>query len=235
MNRIDLLANKNLAKVAYTIFNSLDHAIQNSARAWNAILQAEFDQEIHRKAFKNMYKVTNISKLRAFQYRLLHNKIFCNNVLSRWKIKATQLCDFGCGMKQDICHLLLECPIVQLIWSDLKYFFAGKNIEVVINLSNIVYNTIYPKPGHIANFITLITKQFIYWCKCEDRSPTTGDVLNEIYLNMNVEKYNATIINRTVKHNEKWSIITQTGNTTQCEKVHEANISDFINHYVCHL
>ena len=48
-------------------------------------------------------------KLRNFQYRLLLNKIFVNDTLCKWKIKANDTCEICNRDKQTIVHLLTHC------------------------------------------------------------------------------------------------------------------------------
>ena len=45
-------------------------------------------------ALKNIKKISNISKLRDFQYRIIQDVIHCNNRLFYWKIVTTQQCEF---------------------------------------------------------------------------------------------------------------------------------------------
>ena len=78
-------ANSKPVRVIYQDMMSDDKAINNSAKKWNAMLQTEFEVETHSKAFKNIQVITNVTKYRDFQFRLLHNKIFCNNILYHWK------------------------------------------------------------------------------------------------------------------------------------------------------
>ena len=188
-----LLSSKTLTRMAYTMLNDKNNALTSSAKSWHNLLQDNFEWDTHVRAFKNMYKITNIVKLRSFQYRLLHNKIFCNNALFHWKIKDTQLCEHGCNEKEDIKHLLFNCRFIKPIWEEIETFSHQKNMQVEISFANIVYNLIHPKPKHIANFITLVIKQYIYRCKCEGYRPSTQRAKIEIYDNMYIEKYNATV------------------------------------------
>ena len=38
------------------------------------------------KAFQDLYRITDVVKLRDFQFRLLNNAIFTNNRLYHWKL-----------------------------------------------------------------------------------------------------------------------------------------------------
>ena len=64
---------------------------------WNVILGAEMGLKQFLKNFTNVRLTTIATKLRDFQYRLLHNLLPTNRDLVRWKIKDSFLCTF--------CHL----------------------------------------------------------------------------------------------------------------------------------
>ena len=189
----------------YRICKDDETAIIKSAVKWQTLLGETFDMGTHRKAFTALYKITNVVKLRSFQYRLLHNKIFCNNVLYHWKVKDTKKCEY-CDQDQNITHLLFYCNYIRRIWRELFEQLEMYN-DIELNCCNIIYGMVHPKSNHIANFITLIGKQFIYRCKCENSKPTTKRILMEINLIYSVEKYNAQINDKLNVHNIKWSAI----------------------------
>ena len=77
-------------------------------------------QEEMRKAFQNIKKLTNITKYRDFQYRLLSNAIFTNDRLYYWKKVDTKKCEFCECEVQTIQHLMWECRVTQIIWKSLE-------------------------------------------------------------------------------------------------------------------
>ena len=166
-------SNKKISKVMYYKIINNDKAWQHSVRMWNEKLQEEFNLSIHQQAFRNLYKVTNITKYRDFQFRLLHNKIFCNDILFYWKIKSSQICDY-CDTKQSIIHLMWSCSEVHKFWDLLKAYLCDRNSEAascVFNCANIIYNLVHPKPSHVNNFVILTAKFFLYRCKIKEKKP----------------------------------------------------------------
>ena len=111
---------------------------------------------------------------------------------------------------------------------DIQEYLKQNNIEqdVEFNASNVIYNLSHPKASHVANFIVLIAKQFIYRCKCENRKPNTRQILNEIEIYYKMEKYNAIVNDKMGKHLSKWSYITNENSNT-----HEP-LNDFIVQYI---
>ena len=115
------------------------------------------------------------------------------------------MCEYCETKVQDIKHLLYECKVVKPIWMKLMHEYVTKNNLLVVNLENIVYILVHPKASHAINLIVLITKQYIFWCKCENKTPTITGVKNEINFIYNVELYNARICNKVQYHINKWS------------------------------
>ena len=82
------------------------------------------------KNFANIYIIMEKVKLRNFQYRLLLNKIFTNNILAKWKIVQSEidLCELCLLEVQTIqhLHLLTECLCVKELWSKMKECFKSE-------------------------------------------------------------------------------------------------------------
>ena len=211
---LELTQTKKFVSLTYCELINSNYAIDSSAKKWAKILKEKFDYDRHQRSFVEIYRITNIVKLRSFQYRLLHNTVFCNNVLYHWKIKDSKICELCKTEPQNIEHLLWNCVIVRKIWTELENYFNDEcNLTNVltINFPNIVYNQIHPKKGHVTNFITLVVKQFIYRCKCLQMIPTFRQILEEIQLLYRIELHNAHKYQKLEKHLRKWSpILTQT-------------------------
>ena len=76
----------------------------------------EISYECYCKAFMLIHFVTNITKYRDFQYRLLINLIYANDQLFHWGKKDSQRCEYCPEPKQTLLHLLWECPHAQRLW-----------------------------------------------------------------------------------------------------------------------
>ena len=205
-NMLELIYSKNNVQKIYKQLTSSENAMTDSARKWSKLLGTRYDWRIHQQSFKNLYKVTNIMKLRNFQFRLLHNIIFCNNVLYHWKLKDTQMCDFCKNEKQDIVHLMFSCSKIKPIWDRLAIDFKeNHNIPVEINCQNVIYNLTHPKAGHVVNFCTLVAKFTIFRCKCEGSIPTIGKIVRDIEELYKIEEFNTYLQNKLNRHIDKWS------------------------------
>ena len=161
-----LLVDKKCSNVLYKRVNTSTEAIVKCAKIWNQFLGEEYDQDLPKAAFRNLYSLTKIVKLRNFQYRLLHNKIFCNNVLFYWHKTTSQECDFCEEAKQDVTHLLYKCSAAQKIWHDLLEKLNELNLEcnLALNLRNLIFNQVHPQARSVMNLLILMVKIFIFRC-----------------------------------------------------------------------
>ena len=203
----DHLNHPHLTKIIYCkIIEVKSDSMTNSAHKIQKMLQAEIDWNSQKNAFKHIYSLTNIDKLRNFQFRLLHNKIFCNDVLFHWKKVDMQRCDFCTEPKQTVMHLLWHCDIAQRIWKEVMYKIT-ENTKISIQLStrNILYNRIHKNANGVINFIVLITKHFIFRSKCQNVKPTSENLYKEINLYYMVEKYIASRNDKVRKFKLKWA------------------------------
>ena len=79
------------------------------------------------------------------------------------------------------------------------------NLQVDFTAPKIIFNEVHVNPNHVINTITLITKQFIFRCKCKDTALTYNGIVNEIKQNFYIEMYNVKVLNNVKKMAKKWS------------------------------
>ena len=121
-------------------------------------------------SLSSLYGITNITKYRDFQYRLLVNNIHTNVRLVHWKIVHSALCELCHEERQTVTHLFFDCPKIAEIWRKTQEYLQQKmNIdtnELQFTVRTIMLNIVHENRFHIANFIVLIVKQHIHACKC---------------------------------------------------------------------
>ena len=54
-----------------------------------------------------------------FQFQVLHRTIMTNKKLQQFNLRNNDNCE-SCGAREDISHLLYECPLVYQIWISLE-------------------------------------------------------------------------------------------------------------------
>ena len=156
-----------------------------------------------------VYSVSNVPKLRSFQYRLLQHALVTNVNLYRWKIASTDLCFFCQQQKETILHLLIYCSSVQQLWRDLKNYLETRfqGVTVHIQPKKIVKNEIVESRNNVCNLICLVTKQFIYAQRCLGKKLHFPVLKQRILHVQSVEKYIAQKNGKMAKHIKKWEIL----------------------------
>ena len=159
----------------------------------------EFYQELNR-----IYVITNVTKLRSFQYKLLNRAILSNTKLYLWSVVDTPTC-LQCNKSEEtVMHMLILCEKVQPLWQWLQNHIARKfELTCVLTVENIIFNRIV-EAKHVANFLCLITKYYIYQSKCANNNVNVYTLEKRIMEVENMEKYVAIKNGNLNKHVKKW-------------------------------
>ena len=101
-------------------------------------------------------------------------------------------------------HLFYECEntklILQFIWDIIKE-------EIDINFASIVNCDVHKKVTHIANFLILLAKQYIFGNKCQAITLTVKGFETIMKQRYQLEKYNALKENNIKGFYNKWDAI----------------------------
>ena len=200
---------KSQKKVVKYVYNTLVSTCNNALDTLFIKMSQRhtFNKEQYAEAFVRIHYVTNITKYRDFQYRLLVNDIHANDKLYHWKKVETQRCDW-CEHKQTVKHLFWECKMVEKLWNKIENFINKClyiNQEVKIqSYSDIFLGTVHVQRCHIINLLVLVSKHYIYTTKCKNQKLSFYSVLrifDELY---KVEKYYSKQSDKERKHEIKW-------------------------------
>ena len=180
-------------------------AVRAVGKVWSKKLDVQMDVIFTEGLFSHIYEISQSTKLRDFQFRLLHNKIFCNDILVHWKKVSSNLCDFCSTSKQSIQHLLYNCRVIRPIWKKLEAKLKIRcDIATEFTLPNVVFNAVHGQKNHVTNLLVLIAKQYFYRCKCLGDTPSYSSLVHEMKLQRDIEIYNGFYSNIT-KIKRKWS------------------------------
>ena len=155
----------------------------------------------------NIYKLTNVTKFRNFQYRLLQRGLVTNVHLEKWGMLEHDLCTFCNSETETITHLLCHCDKVKTLWKELVSFVCSKYSidEFTITEKSILLNDVgLVKKYHVINFIVLITKQYIYRQRCMKKELVFNHLKAEINRIEQMEKYIAIKNDKFNIHVRKW-------------------------------
>ena len=183
--------------------------LDNRRKKWEDELNIVINSKDFRNLWSNLYKITNIAKLRSFQYRLLNRALVLNTHLFRWGKRPDNYCTFCESYKESVLHLFLYCEDVKEVWSQvmelMRMLYNGPN-------SLTGYEFIFSKAtGYnvcsTINFISLMFKQYVYRQRCMRKRLCFNAFKQEVLQMQNIERYNAVKNNRLELHNAKWSTV----------------------------
>ena len=132
-----------------------------------------------------------------------------NRSLKLWKIKDSENCTFCDVESETVGHLLWDCTHSKIIWNLLFNWINEKiqvNIpyskrEILLGITN--YNM------QFLNCLFLVTKQYLYACRCLNEKPNFGSLESKIKYYISVEKYIAIKNGKLDLHQTKWAMLSQ--------------------------
>lgn len=74
------------------------------------------------RACTEVYRLTRVTKLQSFQYKILHRTIPCNVYLKQIRIKDSDWCPF-CDESDTITDFIFSCSNVQPFWEAICAWF----------------------------------------------------------------------------------------------------------------
>ena len=179
---------------------------QHICNLWNKGQQLQLNSEVLEKAILNVNRITNIAKLRSFQYRLLHRAIITNVHLQRWGLQSSEKCSMCNTEKETYEHLFLQCPANQQLWEGVLPLIeelTGHLPEPTV--TEVMLNNFHPNPNHPSNMLGLVVKQYIYRARCCKSKVNKAEAKNLILKCKKSEKYIALKNGKMALYAKKWS------------------------------
>ena len=87
---------------------------------WELDTGKEMYDSIWDNLIHDVFSLTNCTKLRYFQYRLINRTLTTNIQRNRWDNNISPLCSFCKSKEESYVHLLYSCDKVLPIWKSLK-------------------------------------------------------------------------------------------------------------------
>ena len=194
----------NVSSWAYDILVAEEQGIFNLYVKWQTKLHTKLSYIDFQTLFKNVYKITNHSKYRSFQFRLLHNALVFNERLKLWKILEDDKCTY-CDGKENVIHFYTECTVPKEFWLKIREFCKNEFDETIsVRPVDILFNTTGKSVQSIGNFIILIAKTYMYAKRCLKEEYNMKGLINTISSCERSEFLFAMKNNKISKHYVKW-------------------------------
>ena len=188
------------ANVIYKSLISRGEPLNKYKARWEEKYDIILDDEEYLQSFQQLYKLTNITKYRDFQYRLLLGKIPTNKDLKHWKLSNNDTCTFCNENEESIMHLLHSCQFSMRV---LKFVLRLiKRAGLPISFKELLLNN--ATMSKIGKELLMLYKQYIYRCCCQTKKPNIQSIKQEILLLYNTHKYLAKRNGTLIKLKQKW-------------------------------
>ena len=147
---------------------------------------SRFMNNLQLDAFNNsldiMYSCNRSTKLRDFQFRLIHMSLVTNKeAFHYFKKVPSDRCTFCKHNQEDIHHILLHCRYSKSLWDDLNHFLFRKTGTAVSlgDADKIFGNKLLPF-SDLYNHLIILTKQYLYACRCLGDTPDINTLIRKI-------------------------------------------------------
>ena len=174
---------------------------------WIGNLHVNIDEKDWKCINSLMFKITQDTYIRWFQYRIIHRTIATNVMLYRYNIVNSELCTF-CGQSAEtIFHLFIECMHVDSFWKELRlWFLQVAYIDITLDPFDICLIKKVPKNQAVLNLIITLAKRHIYNQRLSKKIPRVDVFLLELKKYYFIEKYIYAAKQRHQVFNSRWSL-----------------------------
>ena len=202
----ELLTVNNPVQMCYRRMVTDENIMTAKHKKWEIVLNKQIPYQQFVNSIYQIWQISNITKLRSFQYKLLQWAIITNIHLFKWKIITSPSCYFCQKQPESYEHLFVTCEFVQPIWEKLEEWMCTFSDEAIhFQTDMVLWSRLVDKlVGHIKNFLCLVTKQYIYQQRCLKKELCFHELRKYILQLRNIEKYYAMKNNNLHKHVKKW-------------------------------
>ena len=201
---------RSLSRIIYSYLNGNISLLHSKFVKWNEDLSEDIAEGLYEfgRLHLNRYSLTNVPRLRSFEYKILQRSVVTNSTLFKWKLIPSNLCTFCKEEPETLIHLFCTCPIVVQLWMDIKdylierYDMLAENL--VVSNSNIIKNQITKGRTDICNFVCMLAKRYIYVQRCKKLSINCNSFKQLVNDVQRTEKYIAVKNGKLSKHDRKW-------------------------------
>ena len=201
-----LLKYKKGCRHTYNLMHNYPHTshLISCIPKWNSELNKVTDQEFWKNIFVIPLKATIETKLKEFQFKIIHRIIATKKFLFRIKLVDNDKCAF-CGINtEDLIHLFFSCTYVKKLWDELRQWLLSLNeITTEWDASEILLGIIGEQS--VINHLLIITKYYIYRSSITKTQLKFSNLKEYIKLYYKIEKQICLFRKSMDKFYGKWS------------------------------
>ena len=207
---IDTMISKSkVPKFVYNTLRSQNVVFPEKAyQHFNRIFSTSLSKDLYIGAFELLYKSTVSTKLRDFQFRLLHNALITNVHLHKWGLRENDTCTLCGSHPETYVHLFIQCNQSNYLWEYI-YDVISHVSSTYVRLDNkeIILGVIDKPCSNFYNHISMLIKQYIYACRCLNKKPNRQVIIEKIKDAKNVELIIARQTDKLGIYTDKWELL----------------------------
>ena len=191
-----------------TVYNTLVNRQQCPPTADKRLIECGFDAQTRQGVYSLPFCVTKEVKLSVFQYKVIHNILYTNNILYKMKKKPNPYCPYCTNVEQTIAHLFFTCSAARSFWSEFTTWYnsLSKKKKTSLSKTEIIYGvTENCSSCSTLNHLIIIGKYFLYTNALTDQRFQFADYITLVRDKIETEKYIAIMTNNRTAFNKKWS------------------------------
>ena len=164
---------------------------QTGPMKWDSVTR--LDDNAWEKIFTSLKNICKETKLKEFQFKLIHRIVVTKKELHRYGIKADDECLY-CGEKDSIEHTFLNCQFVKIfVNSVIDWFNAANNSKFAPTIEEKLFGIISgPYEKEILkkfNYTILFMKYYIYTSKMYNQAIHLSVFVDKVLFKYRIEKF----------------------------------------------
>ena len=108
---------------------------------------------------------TIYTKLRSFQFKIIHNIYYTNEKLYRIGYSNTPDCTFCNNNTENLLHIFVECPKVRSLWKKITSDVLPPYGIKSLSSKDILLGMLLEKENNLINHIIIEVKYYIHVCR----------------------------------------------------------------------
>ena len=176
----------------YGLLNRKIHTVhQTGPMNWNS--KTRLDENAWKKIFTSLKSICKETKLKEFQFKLIHRIVVTKKELHRYGIKTDDECLY-CGEKDSIDHTFLNCRFVKIFINNvIDWFNAANNSKFAPTIEEKLFGiTSGPYEKGILkkfNYTILFMKYYIYTSKMHNEALILSVFVNKVLSKYRIESF----------------------------------------------